>query len=277
MLALLVVTAGCSAEASSEAQPHAHGPGGEYVAALTGDGTAAEEGGYQLADVSLPRRAATPGKVRFRILDGSGEPVRDYLTEQTKDLHLYVVRTDLTIFRHLHPTQDPDPDGDGAWSGPLTLPEPGDYRVVAEFATPGPAGGDPAFVMLGAPATVPGAWEPAPVTIEDAADDGSVRVEVATRPRVGSGRGLDLLVSDLDGEPVELGDYLGTTAHVTAFRTDTYAVAHLHPVGDPELAAGGTRVRLHTGFTEPADYVAFVQVRVDGFVHTVPVWLRVTV
>jgi len=274
LLALAVTACTASGESDSEAAPHAHGPGGEYVAALAGDGTRTQEGGFAMTEVSLPAKAGKPGEVRFTIRDADGEPVRDYVTEQTKDLHLYVVRTDLTVFRHLHPALGDD----GAWSAPVTLPEAGEYRVVAEFVVAPPEGGSgqPAFVMLGAEAEVPGAWTPAPITIDAEGDDGSVRVAVSNQPTVGPGGELRLTVTDLDGRPVELGSYLGTTAHVTAFRTDTYAVAHLHPLGAPSQTADGTILRLHTSFTEAGDYVAFVQVRVDGFVHTVSVWLRVT-
>ena len=83
--------------------------------------------------------------------------MRDYITEQTKKLHLYVVRTDLAVFRHLHPTMADD----GTWSAPVTLPEAGDYRVVAEFVARD-EGGDGDFIVLGESKTVPGPWEPRP-------------------------------------------------------------------------------------------------------------------
>ena len=66
-------------------------------------------------------------------------------------MHVYVVREDLSVFRHVHPQMRPD----GTWVGNLTLPDPGKYQVVAEFMARD-EGGDGDFVMLGAPSVVRG-------------------------------------------------------------------------------------------------------------------------
>ena len=79
-----------------------------------GDGTRQSEVGYSLTDVELPGAAGGTGEVSFRIENFRGRPVTDYVEEQTQDLHLYVVRDDLEVFRHLHPTLA----GDGTWSAP---------------------------------------------------------------------------------------------------------------------------------------------------------------
>ena len=50
----------------------------------------------------MPSRAGEPGQVSFKIKRYDGTTVRDYKVEQTRKLHLYVVRTDLAVFRHLH-------------------------------------------------------------------------------------------------------------------------------------------------------------------------------
>lgn len=274
--ALVLVVAGCSggtdttgpeesAEDASAAHTHDHGSGGREVSQLVGNGTRDSELGYTLTDVRLPSRAGTPGVVQLRILDYDGSPETEYLTEQTKDLHLYVVRRDLAVFRHLHPTLDRD----GTWSSPLTLPEPGDYRVVAEFVARNDRGtGD--HVMLGDEARVPGEWTPRPGTSAPGGDDGVVSVEVTAEPSARSPR-LELVVRDRHGRPVELGSYLGTYAHVTGFHTGNGAVVHTHPLGVPDPTDHGTRLGFHAVVAEPGTYLCFVQVRVDGFVHTVPV------
>ena len=61
------------------------------------------------------------GEVSFRIVGSDGRPVTDYVEELTQDLHLYVVRDDLGVFRHLHPTLA----GDGTWWAPVSLPAGG--------------------------------------------------------------------------------------------------------------------------------------------------------
>ena len=45
----------------------------------------------------MPSRAGEPGRVSFKIKRYDGSTVRDYKVEQTKKLHLFVVRTDLTV------------------------------------------------------------------------------------------------------------------------------------------------------------------------------------
>ncbi len=82
---------------------------------------------------SSPARRATAGErfeLAFRIADRDGRTVRDFDVEHTKRMHVIVVRRDLTGFQHLHPVQR----ADGSWSVPVTLADPGTYRVFADFS-----------------------------------------------------------------------------------------------------------------------------------------------
>ncbi|KAA1425670.1 hypothetical protein [Nocardioides antri] len=252
----------------AEGEGHTHAPG-ETDAGPIGDGTRATAGGYRLDAVRLPGRAGAPGDVRFRVLGRDGRPVTDYVEEQTKLLHLYVVRTDLAVFRHLHPVLD-----DGTWTARADLGEPGDYRVITEFrpaATERP-------VLLGTTVTVPGRWRSAgvPPAGEQTSDDGVVRVAAVGPGEVGRDGRLRLAVTDVDGNPLTLGSYLGTSAHVTGFVVGSGGFVHVHPYGAPETTQDGTVLTFHTAFEEAGDYRFFVQVRVDGFLHTVPVTVPVS-
>ncbi len=245
---------------------HSHGPGDENISALVGDGTRDYEVGYTLTGVRLPRKAGVPGSVRFQITTYDGPPLTDYITEQTKDLHLYLVRSDLAVFRHLHPTLGRD----GTWSAPVTLPEPGDYRVIAEFVARDERGNG-VHAMLGSHASVAGARTPEEVEVE-VPDDGIVSVEVDQAPAVGPSGRLELVARDARGRPVKLGSYLGSFAHVTGVHLQSGAVVHLHPLGQPGVEDTGTRLSFHTELERAGQYVCFVQLRVDGFLRT----LRVT-
>jgi hypothetical protein len=55
---------------------------------------------------------------------------------------------------------------------------------------------------------------------------------------------------------------------VTAFSRETGEVIHLHPLGGPENGEDGTRLGIHVKPPKAGDYVFFVQVRVDGMIHT---------
>lgn len=280
---IAVVAGGCSPDKpedpnrivlspASDGARHTHAPGQEHGdAAPVGYGTAASAGGYTLADVRLPAATDGPGEMSFRIVDRAGRPVTEYVEEQTKLLHLYVVREDLSGFRHVHPTLGDD----GTWRTPVDLGEAGPWRVVAEFT---PAGLDRP-VVLGTTARVPGDWEPVPVPRGDGADvddDGVIRVAADGGAATGADGRLLLVVSTLDGQPLTLGSYLGASAHLTGFAIDSGRVVHLHPYGAAEQTGDGTVLTFHTTFTDPGDYRLFLQVRVDGLLHTVPVTVAVS-
>ena len=257
--------AGCSATADSEvAAGHSH-VGGAMVSMAVGDGTTSTEVGYSLDGLQVREQPDGIGEVRFRIDDFEGEPVTDYVEELTKELHLYVVNDDLTVFRHLHPTRADD----GTWSAPFDVPDAGGYRVITEFVARD-QGGNGDHVVLGRPLALP-PGDPG----DTVAGDGVVSVSVARAPTTGPNGLLRLVVRDAQGDPVNLGTYLGAYGHVTGFHTQTGAMVHLHPLDAPDLTEDGSELTFHSDIADAGDYRLFAQVRVDGFLHTVPVELTV--
>jgi hypothetical protein len=264
-----VLLAGCSSgESDDDGQVesgHTHAPGQGHTSLAVGDGTRVSEVGYSLAGLQVREQPDGIGELRFRIDDFKGEPVTDYVEELTKELHLYVVNDDLTVFRHLHPTRDED----GSWTAPFDVPDAGGYRVVTEFIAVD-EGGNGDHVVLGRPLALP-PGDPG----DTAAEDRAVSVSVAEAPTTGPNGELRLVVRDPARRPVELGTYLGAYAHVTGFHRETGAMVHLHPLGAPEVTQAGSELTFHAEVPDPGDYRLFAQVRVDGFLHTVPVELTV--
>ena len=260
----LLVLGACTDDTGEQAAGHEHA-GGALVSLPVGDGTKASEVGYTMREVRVPARPGARGEVGFVIENFEGQPQTEFLEEQTKQLHLYVVRDDDEVFRHLHPTMADD----GTWTAPVTLPTGGDYRVIAEFVAED-EGGNGDHVILGTTSTVRGPAGP----VED--QDPTVRVEVEAVPDVGQNGRLRLAVRDAEDRPVRLDTYLGTWAHVTGFQRDSGAMLHLHPLSAPEVTEDGSRLTFHSEVAEPGEYQLFVQVRIDGFVHTVPVGMTVT-
>jgi hypothetical protein len=263
--AVALVASGCSAgDASTVSAGHSHGAGQAIVSLPVGDGTEAAQVGYALEDVSLPARAGTTGEVSFRVTY-QDEPVTDYIEELTKELHLYVVSEDLTTFRHLHPVMADD----GTWTAPVQLPTGGDYRVVAEFVARD-SGGNGDHLVLG---------ETVAVSDGDAAYDATtdpvIEVDATQEPVAGPNGRMELRVRDSDGEPVRLGTYLGAFGHVTGFHHETGSMVHIHPLDAPSVTEDGSTLTFHTEIEESGDYRLFVQVRVDGYLHTVPVEVTV--
>lgn len=263
-LSVAASVAACTAD-EEEPAGHTHGSGVAMVSLPVGDGTQAEEVGYSLEDVALPRTAGRRGEVTFRVQTFRGSAQTAFLTEQTKKLHLYVVRDDLEVFRHLHPTMAKD----GTWTAPVVLPTGGDYRVIAEFVAEDD-GGNGDHVILGKTVSLTG-----PADDPGAVADPVVRVRVDQAPRAGNDGRMRLRVTDAADRPVRLETFLGVYAHVTGFQEQTGAMVHLHPLSDPTVTEDGSSLEFHSEIDEAGDYRMFVQVRVDGFVHTVPVELTV--
>ncbi|MCF6378704.1 hypothetical protein L2K70_13910 [Nocardioides KLBMP 9356] len=261
---LVLATAGCSADSGQVAAGHSHA-GGVMVSMAVGDGTTSSEVGYSLDGLQVRQDPAGTGEVRFRIDDSQGEPVTDYVEELTKELHLYLVNDELTVFRHLHPTRDDS----GTWTAPFDVPDAGGYRVVTEFVARD-EGGNGDHVVLGRPLALP-PGDPG----DTVAGDQLVSVTVTQAPTTGPNGLLRLRVRDAAGDPVTLGTYLGAYSHVTGFHTGTGAMVHLHPLSAPEITEDGSELTFHSDIAEPGDYRLFAQVRVDGFLHTIPVELTV--
>jgi hypothetical protein len=257
---LAAALAGCSdATAPTDNASLTPTLGGPTHGTAYGDGTATEVHDVRMTDIRLPAQAGKEGEVSFEILNQTGKPVTTFVEAQTKLLHLYVVRTDLTAFRHVHPVYSK-----GLWTAPVTLPTPGDYRVIAEFSVRNAGHTDQ--LILGGEGTVGGSV-PAHRPAKQAAFDGSVRVAIDGTDDSLLTKRMKVRVSDRLGRPVKLGAYLGTTGHITGFHVATGAMTHLHPIGLPTIEHDAAVLNLHTTFTLPGTYVFFVQVRVDGFLH----------
>lgn len=249
---------------ASETSPHAH------TGLPAGDGTKASYVGYTLADAAFPTKAGVPGRYSFHIETFRGTPLTDYVTELTKDMHVYVVSTDLAIYRHVHPTMA----ADGTWSGMLTVPREGRYRMIAEF-TARDDGGNGDQLVLGVEKTVgkPTQDVPLPPPSSEATTDG-VTVSMVAPPTVGSENTMTIGLGR-DGGPASLGTYLGVYAHVSAFNVKTGVLVHMHPLGSPEVRDGTSVLEFHSGFEDPGDYRMFVQTRISGVVQTLPITVTV--
>jgi hypothetical protein len=264
--ALLVASAaaGCSdSGAPNSSASLTPSLGGHTHGTAFGDGLSTEVHDFRMTDIRLPAHAGTSGSVSFEILNPTGKPVTTLVENQTKLLHLYVVSSKLTSFRHLHPTY-----AQGSWSAPVTLPAPGNYRVIAEFAARN--GGHTDQIVLGGEGSV-GGPTPARRPAAMAASDGAVRVSIDDADGALLRQRLTVRVSDRQGRPIKLGAYLGATGHITAFHVASGTMAHLHPIGVPTIEHDAAVLTLHTSLTLPGTYVFFVQVRADGFLHTLRV------
>ena len=197
----------------------------------------------------------TPVAFRFRVVGPTSEPVVSYRLLHERELHLIVVRRDLSTFAHLHPTRD----ADGTWEVEMTLPSAGEYRAFADIA---PTDGHD--MTLEVDLTAPGDWEPRelPAASTKAQTDG-YEVALSGSLSVGAHSELAFRVTR-GGEGVELEPYLGALGHLVALRAADLAYLHVHPMESSISEA------VRFGAMIPSDglYRLFLQFQHAGDVHT---------
>ncbi len=252
-------------EPAASESAHGHDAGGDgdagespdghgAHAAATAAGLATSQAGHTLT-LQSPRLGAGRQPLRFTVAGPDGAPVQDYDVQHEKELHLIVVRRDLTGFQHLHPVRD----AAGTWSVPVRL-TPGAWRVFADVK---PRGAE--AMVLGTDLLVAGDTDPAPLG-EDAVGDvvDGYAVNLGASLVAGRESTLTLTVSR-DGEPVtDLEPYLGAHGHLVVLRDGDLAYLHAHPADD----GAGPALRFHATFPGPGRYRMFLDFQHRGKVRT---------
>lgn len=242
--------------------------GMEHGGETAGDGRKATAGGITLAPKSRSLPAGEAGTYQFRITKGDAV-VQEFERDQTKLMHFYLVRSDLTGFQHVHPRMADD----GTWTADLAATPPGSYRAYAQFITT--AAGEATTYTLGSPVRVAGEAatkalpEPATTTEVD-----GYTVSVDGEPMSTMAHDLKITV-EKDGRPVDdLEPYLDTYAHVTAFHAGDGRLAHLHPK-DEVSGTGGPELSVEADLPAKGEWRTFIQFQTDGELHTAELTLDV--
>jgi hypothetical protein len=241
-----------------------HGMGGDQMAGMTGNAAAGHDvggleataDGYTLV-ADQPQLAPGRQLLTFTIVGPDGEPVTAYDEQHKRDLHLIVVRRDLTGFQHVHPALDPST---GEWQVRVDL-TPGAWRVLADFV---PAGAEQ--LVLGTDLLVPGDFVPEPLGEDRTVAEGDgYDVTIVGSLAGGHDTMLTATVSR-DGAPVaDLQPYLGAYGHLVTLRDGDLGYLHVHP---DEAALPGPDVAFHTEFPSAGRYRLFLDFRHGGKVHT---------
>jgi hypothetical protein len=221
------------------------------------------EDGYRLTPLTTALSTGAAEPFRFQILGPDGGLLTRYTTSHDKDLHLIVVRRDLSGFQHVHPVLG----ADGTWSIPLAVPAPGQYRVFADFQ---PADHDEGLT-LGVDVPAPGDYRP--VTLPAAARTATVdgyAVTVTGDLVPGTSSKLTLSVS-MHGAPVtDLQPYLGAYGHLVALRDGDLAYLHVHPDGAPGdgRTSAGPQVTFYAEVPTAGAYRLYLDFQHAGTVRT---------
>lgn len=200
---------------------------------------------------------AGAGEYRFRILGPDGRPLQAYERVHDKELHLIVVRRDLTGYQHLHPTRD----AEGTWFTPLALRQPGPYKVFADFTL---RGRDQSLI-LAADLTAPGDYTPLPLPAEAAAAE-TAGYQVSLQGELTAGTSSDLTFSIAKGgrEVADLDRYLDAYGHLVVIRAGDLAYLHVHPEDGPS----GPRVPFVAEVPSAGTYRMFLDFQHAGAVQT---------
>lgn len=220
-------------------------------------GLEASSGGYAL-QLTTDGVAASQGELQLRVLGPDGEPVTAYEVEHEKELHLIVVRRDLTGFQHVHPVLDDT----GVWRVPVDL-APGAWRVIADFR---PAGGEP--LVLGTDLLVPGEFRPEPLGADSLSAHTDGYDVTLGREVVDAGEETVLTATvTRGGQPVtDLQPYLGAYGHLVSLRDGDVGYLHVHPDED---SGPGPAIAFDTEFPTAGRYRLFLDFRHGDQVHTV--------
>jgi len=251
--------------AAPAAHSEQHAPAGEHAPApaaaadhLPG-GLQVTQDGYRLTPMTATLAPGRREPFRFRILGPDGAPVTRYTPNHDKDLHLIVVRRDLSGFQHVHPSLG----ADGTWSVPLGVAAAGQYRVLADFQPAGRSEG----LTLGVDVAAPGDYRPVPlpsVSRTARVDGYTVTLEGELTP--GTSSELTLTIAR-DGVPVtDLEPYLGAYGHLVALRDGDLAYLHVHP-GDGRGAAG-PQIRFLAEVPSAGAYRLYLDFQHGGRVRT---------
>ncbi len=246
----------------SEIHHDEHGEGHSTMHGAPG-GLAVSAAGYTLEVGTKTFEAGREEQFGFRILDRDGRTVQDFDEQHGERMHLIVVRRDLTLYQHLHPSLG----ADGTWSVPLALPEPGVYRAFADFSV----GGEP--LTLGVDLNAPGYYEPRMIPAPDAVarvGDYEVALDAGT-PNAAAESLLTFRITQ-GGEGVEeLEPYLGALGHLVALREGDLAFLHVHPTGGT-----GPWVAFRAVFPSMGRYRLFLQFAHAGQVRTAAFTMEVS-
>ena len=247
----------------------AHDPGMPGMEG-SGNGLSDNSAGLTLKPGSTNLPAGQDIELTFEIVGLDGKPVTEFQPEQTKLMHFYLIRNDLTGFQHVHPTMAPD----GTWTAPVTALQPGAYRIYTQFTATG-ADGKSVTPVLSVGMQISG--QPSPVPLPPATPSTSVDgYALAVTQDLKSGReGQLTLTLSTDGQPVtDLEPYLDSYAHLTAIHEQDLAFAHLHPEGTVSGDRGGPTLSFSATLPNPGNWRLFIQFQTGGTLHTAEITLK---
>ncbi|MGZ4231833.1 MAG: hypothetical protein ACXVVQ_10445 [Solirubrobacteraceae bacterium] len=223
------------------------------------DGLRSQLAGLRLVPESRTLTAQAATTWRFQIIGCDGHPIRHFDRDNTKLLHLIVVRTDLSGYQHRHPTLQ----SDGTFTIDMRVPRPGTYRAIADFVIDGRK------YVLGTNLTAPGQVRAIPLArpaLQVSADGYDVELQRPAQLTAGAEEQLTFRITR-HGQPVtDLQPYLGSYGHLVALHAPELSYSHVHPISEDQTSGA---ITFDTELPKRGTYRLFLQFRTHDQVHTV--------
>ena len=235
---------------------------------------------FRLEATSTPEvpRAGEPVRLNFRVVHpSSGEPITDFELVHEMPFHLFVVSQDMEHFEHIHPNKGEA----GNWSIDVTLPRPGYYSLISDFAPKGASSQMTLRPLITADADEDLLDSSAHLELDASRTStvGDLTASVSFDPPVliagQHGHVIFNITSTQTGRPLtELQTYLGAFGHLFIMNQDMAEYVHTHPVDTPsaqlslEDLRGGPTVMFEGLMPKPGRYRAWAQFKYRDKLHT---------
>ena len=252
------------------------------MALVPGDPFDTREYSLELTTVPAAVKAGVPATLYLTVRHpGTNAVITGYEVVHEKRYHLFVVSRDMDFFEHIHPEQLPD----GRWMIQVTLPKPGDYRILSDFL---PTGGSPQFVgrtletvdFTGdLESQTPHLTPDVNVTKMVGSVSAHLELEPSTLVEGQFGHLAFTLTDAKTGRPVtDLQPYLGAFGHALILSEDMRDYVHSHPFEDItgiSKGFGGPTVTFEGYMPKAGRYRAWSQFQRNDEVITIPFTVNV--
>ena len=238
-----------------------------------GDGLKMSMAGLTFMPATTSLNAGVQATLSFRIVGTDGKAFTTFAAEQTRLMHLFLIRDDLTGFQHVFPTMA----SDGTWTAPVQPLQPGSYRVYAAFIA-SDSSGDRISLVLGDKISVAGTATtvalPPPSTTTQV--DGYTVSLTGSGLKAGVAGSVNITVSK-GGSPVtDLQPYLGSFAYAVAAHDGDLALAYLPPQGSATGSTGGPALKFLAAPEAAGNWRLFLEFQTAGTVHVAAIAVAVS-
>jgi plastocyanin len=202
-----------------------------------------------------------------------GDSIREFELLHDKLMHVIIVAEDLSYFAHIHPMIKDGNDNDTTFTISHTFPEPGKYKLWAEFK---PKGGNQTlaafkFNVRGKPLHRPEELVHDDKYIKPSLD-GNYQISLKIPDKIVAQNDVDIAfsISDASRRPItNLEPLMAAGGHSVIISSDLREFLHVHPT--EEVAGnwrGGPDISFKTNFPKPGHYKAWGQFQHQGTLIT---------